>query len=337
MNGGMVSSLGRRVCRPLFRALMRDRATVFMLHRLSDPANGVHGHSIEFLNQTLQALRKEGAVFVPVSTILERWYAGQPGEPEWVAFTVDDGFADQAELARRAFLPMECPVTIFLISDFLDGRLWPWDDQLAYAFRLTKRPSAALQLVGQTLDIKLESQQDKRNALRVVREHCKTQSNERLYEIVRGIAAALDVELPSDPPPEHRPMSWDEARALEKLGVDFGPHSVTHRILSRLDDETSRHEINQSWMRVRQELARPVPIFAWPTGRHTDFGPREIDLATAAGLRGSMATDDDYALLDRKLPQADMYRLRRFALPNTVERTLRYASGAERGRQLIPI
>lgn len=316
---------------------MRDRATVFMLHRLSDPANGVHGHSIEFLHQTLRALRNEGAVFVPVSTILERWYSGLPGEPEWVAFTVDDGFADQGELARSAFLPLECPVTIFLISDFLDGRLWPWDDQLAYAFRLTQRPSATVQLEGQTLEIKLESAQDKRNALRVVREHCKSHSNERLYDIVRGIALALEVELPRNPPAEHRPMSWDEARALEKLGVDFGPHSVTHRILSRLDDETSRHEINQSWTRVRQELARPVPIFAWPTGRHTDFGAREIDLATSAGLRGSMATDDDYALLARTLPKSDMYRLRRFALPNTVERTLRYASGAERGRQLIPI
>ncbi len=82
-------------------------------------------------------------------------------------------------------------------------------------------------------------------------------------------------------------MSWDEARALEKLGVDFGRTPVSHRILSRLNDETSQardHPVLDA--RAPGACTRPVPIFARPTGRHTDFGPREIDLATSAGLRG---------------------------------------------------
>src|SRR5208283_22121 len=74
----------------------------------------------------------------------------------------------------------------------------------------------------------------------------------------------------------------------EKHGVTFGPHSVTHPVLSSIDDEHARSEIFTSWKRVREELASPVPVFCYPHGRQKDFGARDMELVRLAGLWGAL-------------------------------------------------
>lgn len=324
--------MGRR----LFRPIMRNRATIFMLHRVAAPEQDVHGHTLEQVRNIILALARSGARFVSLRDMLERWRAGETIDPDCVAFTMDDGFADQALLARQVFLPLRCPVTIFLISGFLDGELWPWDDQLAYAFANTTKERADVVLGGQSFALRLDSPSARRAALHRVREHCKQIDNSNLYALVRTIAAALGVRLPSRPPAQHQPMTWEEARALEADGVEFGPHSISHRIFSRLPVEQSRVEINGSWARLQHELRHPSPVFAWPTGRHTDYTEKDVELARAAGMIGCVATDDDYAYAPRGREDA-LFGVRRFALPEDEVTALRYGSWLERARQFLPV
>src|SRR3569833_3598096 len=93
----------------------------------------------------------------------------------------------------------------------------------------------------------------------------------QLYELVDEIARQLGVALPAAPPPEFRPLTWDEARLLERQGGEFAPHSVTHRIFSQLTLEEARAEIGTSWRRLQEEMRRPLPEFAWPTGSAADY------------------------------------------------------------------
>ena len=74
----------------------------------------------------------------------------------------------------------------------------------------------------------------------------------------------------------------------EKRGVTFGPHTITHPVLSSTGDEHARTEIVTSWKRVREELASPVPVFGYPHGRQRDFGPREMEIVRLAGLWGAV-------------------------------------------------
>src|SRR5207245_10955391 len=70
---------------------------------------------------------------------------------------------------------------------------------------------------------------------------------------IAWLARQLDVELPASPPPAVEPISWDEVRRTAKLGVTFGPHTVTHPILSLATDPACRWELEESSRRVRQE------------------------------------------------------------------------------------
>lgn len=324
-----------RIGRSMLSPLMRDRATVFLLHRLKNASDGVNGHSLGFLRDAIESLRASGSCIVSLQAMVERWASGQAVDPSWVAFTIDDGFADQATIARELFVPMQCPVTIFLISGFLDGHLWPWDDQLAYTVRRSAMASATFDIGSEQVTCALGTEKDRSQTLSALRQRLKGMPNQHIYPEIRRIAQALQVDLQSTPPPAFMPMSWDEARDLESQGVDFGPHSVSHRIFSRLSADEARDEIHESWSRLQSELRRPVPILAWPTGRSTDFDSRDMALAREAGLHAAVAVNDDYTHVMTRGATESLFKLNRFSLPQRIPTVLRYASGMERARQLF--
>lgn len=331
-----IRALSSRAARPLFRRMMRGRSTIFMLHRLTDPAKGVSGHTIEFVREALSALKNSGARFVSVRQIVDSYARGDVPGDDWVAFTVDDGFEDQAELARSAFIPFGCPVTIFLITGFLDGQIWPWDDRLAYIVtRASDDAATHVTVEGHRLRLSLQTATQRRHALDQLRDLCKSVDNADLYRIVDSIAQQLQVQLPVPPPPAFKPLAWDDVRALESEGVDFGPHSMTHRIFSRLTREEAVAEIGGSWRRLQQELRRPLPVFAWPTGRARDYTQRDIELLRDLGLSAFVTTEADYAFLGRRSTDAvSPYSLRRFSLPMRIRDVLQYGSWIERGKQI---
>jgi peptidoglycan/xylan/chitin deacetylase (PgdA/CDA1 family) len=105
---------------------------------------------------------------------------------------------------------------------------------------------------------------------------------------ILDLSRAADVELPATPPARFAPMSWDEARTAEKRGMTFGPHTVTHPVLSTTTGEQAEFEITESWKRLSAETTRPVPVFCYPNGRARDYGEREVATVRGLGLWGAV-------------------------------------------------
>lgn len=333
-----VRLLTSRISRRLSRSLMSDRATIFMLHRLHDPIRRVHGHSLDFIRASLSALRASGAKFVSLRTLVDAWRSGADIDPDWIVFTVDDGFADQETLVREAFAPMQCPVTVFLISGFLDGKLWPWDDQLAFIFNEAPEQQREIDVAGRRFAVELSSVNRRNAGMNLIREYCKATAALNPYDVATTIATELGVSLPEEPPPQFRPMTWDAVRELEREGIaEFGPHSVSHRIFSTLSADESQQELERSWIRLQEELVNPLPVLAWPTGRSRDFAAKDVANAKAVELQASVSTDPGYAYRQPGGDSDQIYRLRRFAMPNDLTTVLRYGSWLERGRELLPV
>jgi len=126
---------------------------------------------------------------------------------------------------------------------------------------------------------------------------------------IADLSEQLEVELPAKPPPASAPISWDDVRRTAKLGVTFGPHSVTHPILPLATDEVCNWEIQESFRRLRQETDASVPVFCYPAGK---AGRREFEAARRAGLRAAVTSTPGYALPHGA---GDPSSLHRFALP----------------------
>lgn len=330
--GIFANRAGARLLRPLWRG----RSAVFVLHRLAEREGGNDALTIEAITSNLKALRKAGAEFVSLHYLFDLAVRGVEPEPGCVAFTIDDGYADQGVMAKKAFVDNGCPVTLFAISGFLDGKLWPWDSQLEYSIKHSRRDSLELTPPGETLS--LATPELRTRAVTRVQNYCKTLPWPEADAVLESLFTATDCRPPDAPPPEYRPLSWNEARRLEAAGVQFAPHSITHRITSRLAAEEVREEICGSWQRLQHELANPVPIYAWPTGREGDFGPRDIEIAASTALLGAVSATNNYARFRRDQPsnaRSEHFCVSRFAMSVSTDDSVQYGTALERFKQLV--
>ena len=332
----LLASLSMPVATAPLRRLMHGRATIFMLHRFRDDERGVAGHDPAELRRMLARLRRDRYDLLPLGELVARLRGDGPPPARAVAFTIDDGYLDHATVAAPVFAEFDCPVTTFVTTGFLDGHLWMWWDRVSHCFTRASAPSLAVALGGEELAYPTSSLAARAVAAADFTARCKEVPNAEREAAIERLAVAAEVELPASPPTGCEPMSWAQLRACERAGMSFGPHTVTHPVLSRTGDAESRAEIAESWRRLREESGAPVPVFCYPNGRLSDFGAREVSTLEQLGLTGAVVGESGYARVDvvSGNPRA-AYFVPRFSYPDDLPYTLQYASGLERVKQSL--
>ncbi len=317
----------------LFRLLHPGRIPVFMLHRVRNLEHCKPGDTVaERLREYLRYLARHD---YRVLTMDELWGILDQGHrvpPKSVMFTVDDGFYDHHDVAAKLFDEFSFPLNFFVITGFLDHQIWPWDDQITYVLNRTKMREEYLQLPsGQTYSIDLQKNGVRRTA-REIRNALKLEKQELIYEWLRvELYQKLAVELPSAIPDEYRPMSWEDARSLRMRGHGVYPHTCTHRILSTLSFEEKQQEIHLARNRIEQELGFVPRVFAYPTGRQSDYDGTDLEELKRAGFRMAFNTVPDYVRRD-----SCSNELPRFPLPEDIADFLQIINRLEALKAKLP-
>jgi peptidoglycan/xylan/chitin deacetylase (PgdA/CDA1 family) len=262
-------------------------ATIFMLHRFSTPDLAVAGHEPALLRRNLAQLRKQRYHLISLQDLFQKLLHREPLQRA-VAFTIDDGYFDHGQVAGPIFAEFDCPVTTFLVTDFADGKSWFWWDKLTYIFERTGRPKLDACLGSDRISYVTGSKENRETACHDLNLRCQDASEANRLHCVQDLSRQADVELPETPPARFTALSWDDARSLEKRGMTFGPHTVTHPVLSSTSAEQAEFEIGESWRRLSSQLSQPVPIFCYPNGRRRDYGEREIGILRRLELWGAV-------------------------------------------------
>ncbi|MBZ2167848.1 polysaccharide deacetylase family protein [Marinobacter sp. F4216] len=236
---------------------------------------------------------------------------GQSIPSKSVVFTIDDGFADHSELAAKVFDEFGYVLNFFVITGFLDKKLWPWDDQLSYGLAHSERKEVKLQLPsGDCYSIDLNAK-SKGQQIRGLRDRLKKETQTKVYSWLESeLYKQLDVPFPKDIPEDYSPMSWDDARTLVRNGHGVYPHTHSHRILASLEPGEQAFEIRESFRRVEDEVGGPVRVFAYPTGRRSDYDSIAIEYLKKAGVNMSFSTIPGYVR-----EGGNPYEIPRFSLP----------------------
>jgi len=239
---------------------------VFMLHRISDSNGDPDLAKIKQLHTYLAYVRKHNYHPITLEALMTGIVKGEPLPKKCVAFTVDDGFADQFELLAPIFSQYDIPLTCFVITGLLDGILWPWDDQVKYIITTTKIKSFSVNLPdGEQFCYNLDQIRDA-VSIDSLRFKLKNQDQTHLYDWLHNLYNVAEVEIPIQPPIQYRAGSWEQANAAVRSGHSIAAHTKTHRILSRLNDTEASEEIIGSYQHLKSRVPESEDIFAYPTG-----------------------------------------------------------------------
>jgi peptidoglycan/xylan/chitin deacetylase (PgdA/CDA1 family) len=313
----------------ILSSLTKTHAAVLMLHRFSVPDLGVSGHDPSALRRNLAYLRKSGYNLVSLEELFRRLLERQPLK-QTVAFTLDDGYFDHAEIAAPIFAEFDCPVTFFVTTGFLDRKIWFWWDSLMFIFETTQRRELKAHIGGREVQYRWDDAESRRKVWWDLNVRCQDASQDDRLHCIEELRRKAEIELPSSAPARFAPMTWDTVRRLERRGVDFGPHTVTHPVLATTSTAQANWEIAESWKRLNAEVSRPLPIFCYPNGRTQDVGEREISAVQRLGLWGGlMAHAGRLDPSEFHRSEAARYRIPRFAYADDRIQILQCLSGLE--------
>jgi peptidoglycan/xylan/chitin deacetylase (PgdA/CDA1 family) len=303
-----------------FRAANRGRVLILTYHRFSRGRDPLATPEADF-DAHLEYL-KEHYTLVPLSRVAAH-YAGAKELPARAAcVTIDDGFADAYEIAFPLLKRHDVPATLFVITDFLDGRAWMWTDKLRHVALNTSAARLNIEIGERSFDIKLAGCDTRLAAAGRVNSELKRLAPRAREETIERIAAAHSVALPERPPAEFGPVTWEQAREMDAAGVEIGSHTVSHPILTTTDDAQLSRELRDSRVRLEAELGHVVELFCYPNGAFDERVRRET---ASAGYRCAVTTV--HGLNERR--EADPLTLSRVPAETDLPHFVQSTSGFE--------
>jgi peptidoglycan/xylan/chitin deacetylase (PgdA/CDA1 family) len=217
--------------------------------------------------------------------------------------TFDDGYADNYEVALPIMERYRIPATIFVASGYLDGGRM-FNDAVIDAIASVQEP--VLDLAGLGLgQFPMVTSVSRLAAVTSVLAKLRYLPPEERASSVQQLLAATSCGRLST----NIMLSSAQVAELPQRGVDIGVHTVTHNILTMLDDDRVTEEIVSCKRQLEALIKRPVTAFAYPNGRPTkDYNLRHVALVREAGFRFAVTTATGVA--DRR---SDLFQLPRFA------------------------
>lgn len=110
-------------------------------------------------------------------------------------------------------------------------------------------------------------------------------------------------------------LSKDDMAIMQKGGITFGAHTVTHKVLAKLDRAAAFREICDSKSALEEILQEKVNYFAYPYGkRGRDFTDETMLVVKDAGLIAAFATDNGFIAEDNDIFALNRIGVRDFPL-----------------------
>ena len=304
---------------------------VFMLHRFEDPAHGIRGHDPAVVRQLLKEIRAYGIEAVSLEDVISG-RATHSSSRRRVAFTMDDGYRDQAILGGQIFAEAGVPLTIFVVTGLLSEEHWPWDARLRFVLNEASEEAFLEFLRRERIDVEEGATlSGRRAAFYQLHDRFLSASAPWVEDQIAEFASRLDVSVTRVPPGHYRGMSWDDARRLEAMGITFAPHSHSHYAFPMLSKADVEREVALSWDGVQRELERPLKVFAFPNGSRTDYGARDLTILRRFGFRAAVAAHAGYVQSPGAQGSGEPVAvIPRFSLPDSPARLGQIALGLAR-------
>lgn len=272
---------------------LAGRGVIFTLHHVR-PGQAVSAFAPnvqlsvtpQFLEEAIKAALESGLVPVHLHD-LPALLADTSEVRSFCAFTLDDGYRNNAEHAAPIFRKYAVPYTIFITPGFVERSrsVW-WETAAALTKKVTSFEfdfgAGPEQVECATPSQKVEAFARLEN---FVQESPEDEAVERIDRVARqhGIDPIAIVDDLVMDAAELRTLSDDPL-------VHFGAHTMTHVNMRKIDATRLVHEIEESTRRVEAYVGQRPQSFSYPYGWVRAVGEREAKAVSEAGFSVAVTT-----------------------------------------------
>lgn len=238
----------------------------------------VFGHSAKSFEQHVSWLSKNCNV-LSESDLISAMKDGFPvGKPN-VLITFDDGYIDNFEIAVPILQKYGVSATFFVPYLSIENREVGWWDLAAWCLKKTEKTS--LTIAGESL--LLDSRASTYLATRAVHGIFKKKKHEETGGLIKQLSIATGVALPDETVQSQELMSWSQLRQMIELGMSIGSHTMSHRVLSRIENKDQDWEIIESKSKISERLETDVRSIAYPVGKRDSINAYSLEASEKAG------------------------------------------------------
>ena len=251
---------------------------------------------------------------VTLADVLAALDGGKPLPRRAVVITLDDGHADTYTNAFPVFRSVGIPAAVFLATGYVGAGGVFWFDEVSHLiFRTTQ---TQLDLPGVRQRLSLADVSARRKTTEIVLNHLKSLPDPQRRECIDWLSNILRTDARSELAGLSGVLTWDQVREMARAGIEFGSHSVSHPILTQLDDSVLQRELCTSRAEIEKQIGGVVNVLAYPEGGPTAFDTRVMNAARQAGYRLALS----YIPGVNSLSRLNRFALKRLQIERTTSR-----------------
>ena len=202
--------------------------------------------------------------------------------------TFDDGWIDNYEIAFPILRKYSIPAVIFLPCDYISTDRTFWQEEML--MRLTRMLSSgngdAQKALGEILASRDNGFERTIDGIRLFVISMKHESQGEIESLLEEIRLASEHCVDGKHYNKH--LTWEQVRDMQDAGVTFASHALSHRLLTTLDPEERRRELETSQRVLEKMLGHPVSAIAYPNG---DFDEGVLRSTREAGYTLGFSTE----------------------------------------------
>ena len=227
---------------------------------------------------------------IPLCRAVEMMRENRINRPTAV-ITFDDGYQNVYDVAYPVLSRYGLPATVFINTAFINTANTVWFCQLNQAISETKKREFLWE--GQVYDLADTTAKGKSSA--TLQSYLKHLPHQDLLENLAAIREKLDIRTPAEVT-EDSPFRMLDNQSIAEMSasglIEFGAHTATHTILSRVDEARAKQEITSSIEDTQRLTGKPCRLFAYPNGKPSDYNDAIVSFLDNSGIEAAVTTRD---------------------------------------------
>lgn len=297
--------------------LTKSTPRILMYHRFSDDGDNGTVSREQFENQIIM-LKKDFKI-ISLEKLVALIAGNYKVPHNIIVLTIDDGYRDFYQFAYPILKKHSVPATFFVTTSFVDQSDWLWPDKISYLLQSSKTKGLVVKFNNENY-----FELDGAEVWEKIIDYLVMLPNKKRIKAIKKLADTVSVHLPEHAPDKYAAVTWSQLNEMKKNGIEIGSHTLSHPILSTIEDTSIlENEIIESKRVIEGNLAVSISSFCFPNGQKSDYNDETIKIVRKAGYSCSVA-----ATFDKDL-YGDIYTIGRISAGTNMNQFKKSAYGYE--------